>query len=447
MVPAAAVKVAVLGLGYVGCVTAACLAARGNAVVGVDADRGKVDDLRRGNSPIVEPGLDALIREQVESGRLTATPDLGEALAGADVALVCVGTPSRSNGGLDLSHVRRVCEQLGAHIGSSPRRVVVAVRSTVLPGSVAATVVPALESSSGRRAGIDFGVAMCPEFLRETTAIGDFFDPPFTVVGASDDWVHGILRELFSFLDAPVHEVDLSTAECVKYASNAWHATKVAFANEIARTCAGSGVDPRVVMDLFAQDNQLNISARYLRPGFAFGGSCLPKDVRALVHLAREVDAQAPLLEAVLESNRRHVERAVSMVLEAGVQDVALLGLSFKAGTDDLRESPYVTVAETLLGKGVRLRIFDPSLEPARLIGANRHYMSDHLPHLASLLVDDAEAALREADAVVLGSVDANGIDVLRTAAVPRVFDLSGQLPAEVERRLRQTSVFRGLAW
>ena len=385
-------KVAVVGLGYVGTVTAACLASRGHHVWGVDVDAAKVDEIRSGRSPVAEPGLDALVSRTVADGRLRATTSCADALDRADVSLVCVGTPSAARGGTDLSHVRRAVDDIVAALRvvappASGRHSVV-IRSTVPPGTVENVVTPALtDGLAGTQIAV--GAAMCPEFLREGSGIADFFASPFLVVGTSDPGVAQTVTDLFGFLDQPVRVVDVRTAEALKYACNAFHATKVSFANEMARLFRLLGVDSREVMALFCEDQVLNISPAYLRPGFAFGGSCLPKDLRSLLHLARMNGADLPLLAGTLATNELVINEAVDRVVACDGRTVALLGLSFKMDTDDLRESPNVELAERLIGKGFDVRIYDPVVNPARLVGANRRHVESKLPHLGRLLTHE----------------------------------------------------------
>ena len=436
-------KVAVLGLGYVGSVTAACLANAGHTVVGADPDDNKVSSILAGRSPIVEPGLDDLIAAAVASGQLTATASTTIALDAADLSLVCVGTPSRHNGSLDLRYVTRVCEEIGSWLAGHEAYHSVVIRSTLLPGTLEQVVLPILEESSGKRADTDFGLAMCPEFLRETTAVDDFYDPPFTVIGVRDHRTGAAVRDLLGFIDRPWHEVPVATAEAIKYSCNAFHAVKVTFANEMARALRVAGVDGREVMRIFCEDNRLNLSGAYLRPGFSFGGSCLPKDLRALLYLARANDQDLPMLAALLPSNDVHLRDAVRAVLDSGHRRVALLGLSFKAGTDDLRESPYVELAEGLLGKGIDLRIYDPAVHPERLFGSNQAYVEQHLPHLSRLLCRRPEEALEGAGGAVVTTADHAVVDALLAADPPLVLDLCGRLPAPVE----QMTGYRGTAW
>lgn len=437
-------RVSIFGLGYVGCVTAACLAEQGNDVLGVDVSPAKVDMMRAGRSPIVEPGLTELLSAVRTAGRIDATTDARAAVLSTEVSIVCVGTPSQGNGSLDLVYVERVLEDIGAAIAEKPGFHVVQLRSTVLPGTMDSVVIPLLEKASGKCVDVDFGVAFCPEFLRECSAISDFYAPPFTVVGSRDPVTQRTVGELFDFIDAPFHAVDLGVAEALKYACNAFHAVKVTFANEMARFCAASDVDPRPVMDLFCADDVLNISARYLRPGFSFGGSCLPKDVRAMTHRARITDADLPMLNSLLPSNDQHTARAVDWVLRHEFRRVALLGLAFKEGTDDLRESPLVTLAERLIGKGVEVAVYDSVVKPTALVGANRLYMEERLPHLHRILHEHPSDALRGADCAVLGTTDARLFDELVKGRPPRTLDLTGRLTKA------QTALLEGcegLAW
>jgi GDP-mannose 6-dehydrogenase len=435
-------RVAVFGLGYVGSVTATCLARAGHEVIGVDPDQHKVDLIRQGRSPIVEPGLDEIVADAHAAGRLDAVTSL-DSLVDRDLTIVCVGTPSKANGDLDLRFAERVASDIGAALAGNDGYHVVVFRSTMLPGTVQGRLVPLLERASGRTVGETMGVAMCPEFLREASSVADFFDPPLTVVGAGDDRAASVVRNLFAFLDAPVEVVDVQTAEALKYACNAFHAIKVSFANEIGRLCQGTGADSRQVMQLFCRDESLNLSPAYLRPGFSFGGSCLPKDLRALVYRARSLDIDLPLLASVLPSNEHHLRRAVDWVLEAEIRSAAILGLSFKAGTDDLRESPSVALSEMLIGKGVELRIYDAHVNPDRLFGANRLYVENRLPHLNRLLTPVPSQALAGVGAAIVATSEPAVVDALLSDPPPHVLDLSGRLGADVEA----LPGYAGLAW
>jgi GDP-mannose 6-dehydrogenase len=396
-------KLSIFGLGYVGCVSAACFASNGHEVIGVDVNPLKVEIINGGRSPIVEPGIEELISAAVKQGRLRAATDANGAVAESDVSLVCIGTPGNHNGSLDLSYIKRACQQIGEALASKPRYHVVAMRSTMLPGTIEQTVIPTLEVFSGKRAGRDFGVAVNPEFLREGTSIYDFAHPPFTLIGADDEESSLPLKRLYASIDAPLVNVGIKEAEMVKYACNSFHALKVAFANEIGNVSKALGVDSHVVMDVFCKDTKLNLSPYYLKPGFAFGGSCLPKDLRAITYKAKELDVDVPLLNSILLSNRQQVERVVDTVLRTGRKNVGVLGLSFKAGTDDLRESPMVTLIETLIGKGLKLTIYDRDVELARLFGANKQYIEREIPHISSLMNSDLDQVIEHAEVIIIG--------------------------------------------
>ncbi|MDQ1535473.1 MAG: GDP-mannose 6-dehydrogenase [Actinomycetota bacterium] len=428
-------KVAVFGLGYAGTVSAACLTKGAHDVWGVDVDAEKVEAVAAGSSPVVEPGLDELVHAAVAEGTLHATTDSALALDGADVAFVCVGTPSSAHGRVDLSQVERAVREIVSRAGTTtppPSGLLsVVIRSTVPPGTIEDLVAPAIagEAPPGRR----YGVAMCPEFLREGSGVADFFDPPFTVIGTHDPEVGAAVAALFEFVGQEPRIVETRVAEALKYACNAFHATKVSFANELARLLRSMDVDARTVMELFCEDTRLNISPSYLRPGFAFGGSCLPKDLRALLHLARAHNVDLPLMSGTLASNELTVSEVVDRALATQGRKVALLGLSFKTKTDDLRESPNVELAERLLGKGLQLRIFDPIVNPSRLVGANRTYVESKLPHLCRLLSNTAAEALAGADVAIVSSTDITAVEAL-IADPPRVvIDISGRLGREVE--------------
>jgi GDP-mannose 6-dehydrogenase len=397
-------NVAIIGLGYVGAVTAACLAKLGVDVIGVDTDEHKVAAIAAGRSPIAEPGLDELLAEGVASGRLT-TGTIREAVERSDVIMIAVGTPSAPSGALDLAAVHRVAEEVGASLPADGRFRTVVVRSTVLPGTTDGEVRPRLEDASGMVAGTHFGLATNPEFLRESSSIRDFFEASRTVIGADDDRSAQMVRAVYAGVPAPIYVVPIRTSEMVKYTDNAFHAVKIAFANEIASFARANGVDGRDVMKVMAADDRLNISTAYLRPGYAFGGSCLPKDLRAITDRARKTDVDLPLLDAALASNTAHFERGVRLVEASGRRNVGLLGLSFKSSTDDLRESPAVALAERLLGKGYRLSIYDEDIHPERLRGANRAFIDRHLPHLGQLLSESLDATIAGSDVLVLTKV------------------------------------------
>jgi GDP-mannose 6-dehydrogenase len=436
-------KLSIFGLGYVGCVSAACFARDGHDVVGVDVNPLKVEIINAGRSPIVEPGIEELIGKAVAAGKLRATTDAHKAVADSDVSLVCIGTPGQHNGSLDLTFIKRACQQIGEALTSKTRYHIVAIRSTMLPGTIEQTVTPALEVFSGKRAGRDFGVAINPEFLREGTSIYDFDHPPFTLIGADNEDTSVPLGRLYSSLSAPLIVVGTREAEMVKYACNAFHALKVTFANEIGNICKAAGVDSHIVMDVFCKDTKLNLSAYYLKPGFAFGGSCLPKDLRAINYKAKELDVEAPLLGSILISNRQQVERAVDAVLRTGKRKVAILGLSFKSGTDDLRESPMVSLIETLIGKGLKLAIYDRDVELARLFGANKDYIEREIPHISSLMQSDLGKVVDESEVVIIAKKEDEFRALSHKLGGEReVIDLV-RLFDDDERRAR----YNGLCW
>lgn len=399
-------KLSIFGLGYVGAVAAACLANDGHEVIGIDPVQAKVDLINQGRTPIIEAEIGEIIARNVESGRLRAIVDPMEGIHATDLSFVCVGTPSQPNGNLDLRFIRRICEQIGHAIKQKPGRHTVAIRSTVLPGTMRDIVIPILEESSQKKAGVDFGVCHNPEFLREGTAVRDFYAPPKTVIGELDPASGSLLAQLYEKLDAPLIRTSVETAEMVKYVDNCWHALKIGFANEIGNISKVLGIDAHAVMKIFCQDKKLNISQAYLLPGFAFGGSCLPKDLRALTYKARSKDLHLPILSAILPSNEMQVNRGLQLIMEKGNKRVGILGFSFKTGTDDLRESPVIEVIERLLGKGYELRIYDKNVNVASLVGANRDFILNRIPHISRLMVDRIDAVLDYAQTVVIGNKD-----------------------------------------
>src|SRR5688572_21301941 len=418
-------KVSVFGLGYVGCVSAAAFADDGHDVIGVDVIRDKVDAVNAGRSPIVEPGLDELLQRGIAEGRLRATTSTEEAVRATDLSLLCVGTPSRKNGSLDLTYLIRVCEEIGQVLRDKPSYHVVVIRSTVLPGTTHGTVIPALERTSGKKYGEGFGVSVNPEFLREGTALKDFRQPPLTLVGHNHAADAAPTRALYENIEAPLFSTSIRVAEMMKYTSNTWHAVKVVFANEIGNLCKRMGIDSHEVMDIFCKDDKLNLSPYYLKPGFAFGGSCLPKDVRALQYRAKEVDLEMPMINAVLNSNRLQVQHAIDQIVETGKKRIGLLGFSFKAGTDDLRESPLVILAEALLGKGYEICIYDKNVSLARLVGANKQYIDEQIPHLSRHLCQTIDEVIETSEVVVVGNGSAEFTDaVSRCRADQTVIDL-----------------------
>jgi GDP-mannose 6-dehydrogenase len=391
--------VSVFGLGYVGCVTAACLADRGFDVTGVDVSQAKVDLVNGGVSTIVEEGIAELVKKGHDAGRLRATTSVADAIAASSISLVCVGTPSQANGNLDLSHVERVCTQIGEALRHKADRHTVVIRSTVFPGTTEGLARPALERASGKQSGRDFGLAMNPEFLREGTSIKDFYGPPFTVIGTGDAVTGATVSTLYDGIEAPLHVVETGVAEMLKYACNAYHGLKVGFANEIGNICKVLGVDSHEVMRLFVQDTKLNVSKAYLMPGFAFGGSCLPKDLRAITYRARQLDVATPIT-----SNEAQVTRAFDMVMRFGNRRVGVLGLAFKEGTDDLRESPMVTLVERLIGKGIEMSIYDREVSQARLIGSNKEFIEREIPHVWTLFRPSIDEVLAHAETVIIGN-------------------------------------------
>ncbi len=397
-------RVSVFGLGYVGSVTAACLASKGNSVIGVDLSPAKVEQLAAGRSPIVEPGVNELIEQAHNGRRLSATTDSVTAVMETDISFLCVGTPSLRSGKLDLGHVEPVCRDIGQVLKRKDAFHLVVLRSTVLPGTAESIVIPALEQTSGKRLGKDFGVCVNPEFMREGTAVADFLEPSMTIIGAGDAHHAAWLRELYAWAPGRIFETSFRSAEMVKYVCNAWHALKVAFANEVGTLAKELKVDAEAVTEIFLADDKLNISPTYLKPGFAFGGSCLPKDVRALNYRAKELDLKLPLFESIMPSNDEHLKRAIEMVLDSGKKNVAILGLSFKAATDDLRESPQVQLVKHLLGEGRKIKIWDDNVSLGRLIGSNREYIEKAIPHIGSLLESDLAQVLKDGEVVVIGT-------------------------------------------
>jgi GDP-mannose 6-dehydrogenase len=436
-------RIAIFGAGYVGSVSGACIAGHGFDVTLVDVSESKVNLINTGRSPIVEADLPELIADGVAAGRLRATTDAAAAIAATDLCFVCVGTPSRPNGDLSLAYVEQVCSQIGAALKTKQGYYSVVVRSTMLPGSMYGTVVPILESTSGMRAGVDFGIALYPEFLRESTALEDYCNPAIILIGREDEITLERLRVLNAPLKSREMLTDIKTAEAVKYANNAWHATKIAFANEIGNLCKSAGVDGHRVMDILCQDRRLNISTAYLRPGFAFGGSCLPKDLRALRALGRRNDVATPLFDAVLQANELQIRKAFDMVEQTGLRRIGLLGLTFKPGTDDLRESPLVELAERLHGKGYELRIYDRNIELPRLVGANRDYAAAHLSHLSSMMVGSLDEVTRNSDVIIVG----NGDSAFRAVADGLGGDQTVIDLVRVRQGLNSNGHYNGISW
>jgi GDP-mannose 6-dehydrogenase len=438
-------SISVFGLGYVGTVTAACLAHKGNQVIGVDLSPTKVEAIEAGRSPIVEPRVNEIVAESHSGRRLHATGNAADAVLHSEISFLCVGTPSLRNGKLDLGHIGPVCREIGQALKQKDAFHLVVLRSTVLPGTAESIVVPTLEESSGKSMGQGFGVCVNPEFMREGTAVADFLEPAMTIIGASDRKHSALLREIYAWAPGRIFETSFRSAEMVKYVCNAWHAVKVAFANEVGTLAKQLNVDAEAVTEIFTADTKLNLSPAYLKPGFAFGGSCLPKDVRALNYRARELDLTLPLFESLMPSNEEHLERAIEMILETGKRRIGMLGLSFKAATDDLRESPQVQLAKRLMGEGREIRIWDNHVALGRLIGSNRQYIEEVIPHIGSLLVASLEEVLEHAEVVVIGT---RGID--RDALEPHlrpahtVIDL---VNLEKARRPSTAAAYDGICW
>jgi len=438
-------SISIFGLGYVGTVTAACLAHKGNRVTGVDLSPDKVEAMAAGRSPIVEPRVQDLVAECHQACRLHATNDAKSAILDSDISFLCVGTPSLRNGKLDLGHIEPVCHQIGTALRNKDSFHLVVLRSTVLPGTAENLVIPVLEKSSGKHLGKDFGVCVNPEFMREGTAVSDFLEPATTIIGASYPAHAAVLRALYSWVSGRIFETTFTSAEMVKYVCNAWHAVKVSFANEVGTLAKQLNVEAEAVMEIFGSDNKLNISPAYLKPGFAFGGSCLPKDVRALNYRAKELDLELPLLQSLIPSNQEHLERAVEMVLRTGKKKIAVLGLSFKAATDDLRESPQVQLVKRLLGEGRQLQIWDDNVSLGRLIGSNRQYIEEVIPHIGSLLCSGLEQVLQTAEVVIIGT---RGVDkqTLQQHLRPGQFVID-LVNLERARRLDGPIAYEGICW
>jgi GDP-mannose 6-dehydrogenase len=396
------VRLSIFGLGYVGCVSAACLAREGHHVIGVDVNEEKLAAVNAGQSPVLETDLDQLISDAASQGRLRATSDSVAAVNESDISLICIGTPGNEDGSIDLSHLINVCEQIGSALREKRSGHIVVVRSTVLPGTVGTVLIPILESQSGRKLGRDFGVCVNPEFMREGTSISDFYSPPFTLIGTQDNEVAAAVSELYSAVTTPVMVVSMNTAEMIKYACNAFHALKVGFANEIGNLCKELDIDGYEVMEILCRDTKLNLSSKYLRPGFSFGGSCLPKDLRAILYQAEKLSLDVPILSATLRSNRLQIDRALQMILDTGKKRAGLLGLSFKTGTDDLRGSPAIMLVQRLLEHGLEVAVYDTSVSLPRLIGTNKKYLERELPGIAQFIRASVSELLDSAEVVII---------------------------------------------
>lgn len=437
-------NISIFGLGYVGAVSLACLARDGHRVIGVDVDPIKLDLIRSGKTPVVEEGMVDLMAKVAASGLVSVTTDVKSAVHESDMSLICVGTPSAANGSQDQSAVLRLCRDLGLALGTKRAGHVIVFRSTLVPGTVEDVLRPILEQESGKKEGSDFHVCFQPEFLREGSSIKDYDNPPFTIVGANGDAPVEALRALFGHLPCDLHKTSVRAAEMIKYCCNNFHALKITFANETARLCEALGVDPFQVMDMVCKDRQLNISPAYLKPGFAFGGSCLPKDLRATMHLAKLRDVDLPMHAGILPSNRAHVDHAIQKILASGKKKVGMIGLSFKAGTDDLRESPLVTLAEHLIGKGLKLMIYDGEVQLSKLLGANRRFIEEHVPHIGDLLCPEIETVITNSEVLVVGIGGEHVLSSLRrfVRAEHVLIDL-----ANIPNRASLPAKCHGLTW
>lgn len=436
-------RISIFGLGYVGAVSAGCLAKEGHNVIGVDPYQPKVDLINNGQTPVIEKDIGDIMSNAVKDGLISATTSVADAVRETDMSMICVGTPSQINGSLDLKYVRHVCEQIGEVLRDKDEFHVVVARSTMLPGTMHTIVIPTLEVASGKKAGKDFGVCNNPEFLREGTAVYDFYNPPKTVIGETEARSGEMLASIYEKMDAPLIRTDVATAEMVKYTDNVWHALKVGFANEIGNICKEVGIDGHKVMEIFCQDTKLNLSSYYMKPGFAFGGSCLPKDVRALSYKAQSLDIDVPIIGSIMASNERQIEKGLKMIMDKGSKKVGILGFSFKAGTDDLRESPLVEIIERLIGKGYDVKLYDQNVKIASLVGANKDYILNQIPHISNLMVDSIDKVMDHSDTLVIGNGDpdfAKAVNNLRKGQV--VIDLVRIIPERI-----QGDQYDGICW
>jgi len=397
-------NISVFGLGYVGCVSAACLAQNGHKVMGVDINQNKVDIINSGKSPVIEKDINGIINRVVATEKLIATTDAGKAVENSEISMICVGTPSNDNGSLNLNYVKRVCAEIGAGLREKDDYHVVVLRSTVLPGSVEGEVIPPLEKTSGKKAGTDFGVCMNPEFMREGSSVYDYYHPPMIVIGELDKRSGDIVEQIYANIDAPVVRTSIKVAEMIKYVNNSFHGLKICFANEIGNICKKLGIDSHQVMEIFCRDTKLNLSPYYLKPGFAFGGSCLPKDLRALLYKGQREDLKLPLLNSILDSNENQVKTAINLIKKTKKKKIGIFGFSFKPGTDDLRESPMVELIETLLGKGYKISIYDKNVSIAKIFGANKQYIEKEIPHISSLMCSSIDKVLSDSEVLVIGN-------------------------------------------
>ena len=436
-------RISIFGLGYVGAVSAGCLAADGHTVIGVDPNATKVKLINDGVTPIIEKDIGEIIAKAVAEKRLWATTKVDDAINASELSIVCVGTPSERNGSLDLRYIRSSCEEIGQVLRNKSSWHNVTIRSTILPGTMRNIIIPMLEESSGKKAGVDFGICNNPEFLREGTAVYDYRNPPKTVIGEIDARSGDVLTGLYAHLQAPLIRTSVETAEMVKYVDNVWHAVKVAFANEIGNICKPLSIDSHEVMGIFCQDTKLNLSPYYLKPGFAFGGSCLPKDLRALSYQAKALDLDLPLLASVIPSNEVQIDRAFKLISDRNVKKISILGFSFKEGTDDLRESPVVELIERLIGKGADLRLYDKNVSLAALTGANRDYILNHIPHISRLMVDNLQIAVDHADLIIIGNKAPEFVEWIdKIPADKHIIDL-----VRIAKSVRPVANYEGICW
>lgn len=437
-------RISVFGLGYVGCVSATCLARNGHKVMGVDINQTKVDIINSGKSPVIEKDIDRIINEVVTAGKLIATRDGVEAVKNSEVSMICVGTPSKENGSLDLKYIKRVCAEIGAGLREKDNYHVVVVRSTILPGSVEGEVIPTLEKTSGKRAGVDFGVCMNPEFMREGSSVYDYYHPPMIVIGGLDKRSGETVGHIYANIDAPVVRTSIKVAEMIKYVNNSFHGLKVCFANEIGNICKKLGIDSHQVMEIFCMDTKLNLSPYYLKPGFAFGGSCLPKDLRALLYKGQREDLTLPLLNSILDSNENQVKMGINLIKKTKKKKIGIFGFSFKPGTDDLRESPMVELTETLLGKGYKISIYDKNVSLAKIFGANKQYIEKEIPHISSLISSSMEEVLSNSEVLVIGN---NSKEFKKIPELMREDQIMIDLARILDGKNKKKSRYEGICW
>lgn len=396
-------NLSIFGLGYVGAVSAACFSKLGHKVIGVDLDSNKINLINDGKSPIIEQDLDEYMKDGVKNKLIEATKDAEYAVEKSDVSIICVGTPSQINGSIDLSYIYNVVEEIGSLLKRKNTFHSVVIRSTVIPGTIE-NCVSIIENVSGKKHCKDFGVASNPEFLREGTAIKDFWNPPYTIIGTDSEKSIKVLEELYEDIEGKIYCLKPKESEMIKYANNNFHAVKISFANEIGNICKELSIDGSVVMDIVAKDTKLNLSTYYLKPGFAYGGSCLPKDVRGLNYFARKQDLKTPLLNSLANSNEYQIKRGLEMIYKTNTKKIGFLGFAFKEGTDDLRESPVVTLIETLLGQGYDVRLYDKNVLLSKITGKNKSYLINHIPHIVNILKEKPEDVINESETIVIGN-------------------------------------------